>query len=215
MLEDRTTRNALIFFLLFLSLVAFFMYSSPRRTPVSTAETGEEQKQEKAQVQDTSKIVKENYRKIESEVGQLEFDNYLQKENFRTAVRYRTIRERRNREGELKEQLSERVFRAGGEILGKGIEYYNNGNYDQAIDTLRAFIAQAGNEKALQAGGYFYLGKAYQAKQDIPRYCICMYKYFNLLEELEKDENRLKKISAIKEQFEQSIAALKSKGYIK
>ena len=143
------------------------------------------------------------------------FVSFNEREQYLNAKRYREIKEKQHRDiAQRREKRQKMMNTPGVQNLRRGVDLLRNGRVDGAISEFRSAMTSGKDNKVVQATGYRYLAMAYQKKEDVPHYCLYMYKYLSLAEGLTPDEDARATIGEQKAQFMKVITEMRKKGHL-
>ncbi len=200
----------LIVLLVLFGLFSMFKPSAPAPAPKPARESAVEEEVAKEDPEDEFRFGRRKH-----DVDPSQFANFSEKQQYYNAMHYREVKERQQQETDARRSARQtRQLSPGLEKLKHGIGLLKDGQVDGAIREIRTAMADEKTDKAVQATGFRYLAQAYQKKEDVPHYCLYMYKYLDLAEKLADNEEARAAIRDQKGKFRDVVGKMREKGHL-
>lgn len=132
-----------------------------------------------------------------------------EKAQVAAARNYAAVKQKYRERGEAKRKVKEAYYSEGGDRIIEARKAMRSGNYKGAISDLLAALRESGNNKMVRMTAYRHLAESYEATGEVPKYCMNMFKYLDMLEPTLEDSESLQQVRDMKAELKKAIEKMK------
>jgi tetratricopeptide (TPR) repeat protein len=141
-----------------------------------------------------------------SEIENLKKLTLEERAQVNAALNYRKLKEKYRKRSEKKRKVKQAFYEQGGSEIALARKAMRENRPEIAINHLQEALKKAGNNDIVKQSAYRYLAQNYEKTQEIPKYCVNMYKYLDLFEKTIKDDEEAKEqVKLFKIKLKESI----------
>lgn len=137
-----------------------------------------------------------------------------EKAQVAAARNYAAVKQRYRERGEAKRQVKEAYYTQGGDRIAEARKAMRAGNHREAISGLLQALRESGNNGMVRMTAYRHLAESYEAIGEVPKYCINMFKYLDMLEPTLTDTESLQQVRSMKAELKKAIDKMKETGNV-